>query len=193
MNFNAAALKLMADKGLTAHDIAEIALANEKRADPTAAERKRRQRTKDKSQRVVTRDSPPNDKDILTPQVQVSEPSGSSPEPRPWALPLGVSLQVWTDFRANRKRKRLGETPTAWKAFNDDLRRVSLQTGIPPPKLIEMCAAKGWGGIYDPRNDDGRQTNSMGRNQSSDGLSSTARAAVSVFGPPTGEQRSVSQ
>src|SRR5579884_3466620 len=33
-----------------------------------------------------------------------SEPKGSSP--RAWALPVGVSLQVWTDLLSNRKRKR---------------------------------------------------------------------------------------
>lgn len=153
MNFNAAALKLMADKGLSAHDIAEIAAANEKRPDPTAAERKRRQRA---SRRDVTRD-PPNDIDILTP-CEVSEANASSPSPRPWALPVGVSLQVWTDFLDNRKRKRLGKTETAWKAFRDDLARVSAQTGIPPPELIRLCTAKGWGGIYDPRDEgDGRK------------------------------------
>ena len=78
-----------------------------------------------------------------------SEPKGSSP--RAWSLPAGVSLQVWTDFLSNRKRKRLGSTPTAWKHFQEDLARVSRLTGIPPPQLIEQCTAKGWGAIYDPR------------------------------------------
>lgn len=82
-------------------------------------------------------------------ETEVSEPKGSSP--RPWALPVGVSLQVWTDLLSNRKKKRLTNTPTAWKQFQDDLARVAMQTGIPPPKLIEMCTAKGWGAIYDPR------------------------------------------
>jgi hypothetical protein len=77
-----------------------------------------------------------------------SEPKGSSP--RPWALPVGVNEQIWIDFLSNRKRKRLGNTPTAWKSFNDDLTRVSALTGIPPPKLIEYAAAHGWGAIYDP-------------------------------------------
>jgi hypothetical protein len=85
----------------------------------------------------------------LETDTEVSEPKGSSP--RPWALPAGVSLQVWTDFLGNRKRKRLGNTPTAWKAFQDDLNRVAAQTGIPPPKLIEHAAAKGWGSINDPQ------------------------------------------
>lgn len=105
--------------------------------------------------------------------------------PKPWALPAGVSLQVWTDFLANRKRKRLGNTPTAWKSFLDDLSRISMSSGIPPPKLIEHAAAKGWGGIYDPRErSDGQQrTDRMGRHQSGEGISSTARAALAVFGP----------
>jgi hypothetical protein len=133
----------------------------ENRADPTNAARQARHRAKKKAERnavTVTPVTPPNDIDILTPQVQVSEPSGSSPSPRPWALPVGVSLQVWTDFLANRKRKRLGTTETAWKAFNDDLKRVSSQTGIPPPKLIEQCTAKGWGAIYDPRDQHGERS-----------------------------------
>lgn len=171
MSFNAASLKLMADKGLSAHDIAEIAAAAEQRADPTAAERKRRQRAKEKaerdmSQRDVTCDKGSNDKDILTSKAQVSEPSGSSPSPRPWALPVGVSLQVWQDFLKNRKRKNLPNTDTAWKTFTDDLARISLQTGIPPPKLIEIAAGKGWASINDPRENKHGERSHSDRKQS---------------------------
>ena len=116
-------------------------------------------------------------------ETDSSEPKGSSP--RPWALPAGVSLQVWTDFLANRKRRRLGTSPTAWKAFNDDLRRVSSQTGIPPPDLIERCTAKGWGAIYDPREQRSERSLSGTRPGDPDGLSSTARAAIAVFGTPS--------
>jgi uncharacterized protein YdaU (DUF1376 family) len=70
--------------------------------------------------------------------------------PRPWARPVGVNEQVWSDFLSNRKRKRLGNTPTAWKLFQNDLSRVSVETGIPPPRLIEHAAAKGWGSINNP-------------------------------------------
>ena len=59
--------------------------------------------------------------------------------------------QVWEDLKGNRKRKRLGFSDTAWKKFNTDLAGMSAQTGIPPPILIEQCTAKGWGAIYDPR------------------------------------------
>jgi hypothetical protein len=172
MGLTAAAIQTMADKGLSAQDIADIARANEKRADPTATERKRRQRAKAASRRDVTRD-PPNDIDILTPR-EVSEAKASSPQP--WALPIGVSLQVWTDFLTNRKRKRLPNTPTAWKSFNDDLSRVAIETGIPPPKLIELCTAKGWGAIYDPRS----SKNERPANSNHPGLGKTSAAIAGL-------------
>lgn len=110
--------------------------------------------------------------------------ANASTSTRPWVLPVGVSLLTWTDFLTNRKRKRLVNTPSTWKTFQDDLARVSAQTGIPPPKLIELCTGKGWGGIYDPRerNDGQQRTNGMAGNQPSDGLSATTRAARDVFG-----------
>lgn len=154
MSFNTAMLRAMRDEGLDLDACIRVLEAGEKKADPTNAARQARHREKRKSAKAesngvtVTGVTPPNDIDILTPH-EVSEDKSSSP--RPWALPVGVSLQVWTDFLANRKRKRLSNTPTAWKSFQDDLGRVSSQTGIPPPKLIEQCTAKGWGAIYDPR------------------------------------------
>jgi len=105
-----------------------------------------------------------------------SEAKASSP--RPWALPVGVSLQVWADFLSNRKRKRLGNTPTAWKSFNDDLARVSAQTGIPPPKLIEHAAAKGWGSINDPSPLNGQAN---GRPNQTTGMGRTERAALAAL------------
>lgn len=105
-----------------------------------------------------------------------SEAKASSP--RPWSLPVGVSLQVWTDFLANRKRKRLSNTPTAWKSFQDDLARESNKTGIPPPKLIELCTAKGWGAIYDPR----EQRNGRS-DQHPTGIGRTEAAALAALGP----------
>lgn len=70
MNLSAAALRLMAEKGLSLEDVAEIVAANEMR-DPTNAARQARHREKKKAQSngvtvtAVTR--PPNDIDILTP------------------------------------------------------------------------------------------------------------------------------
>jgi hypothetical protein len=186
MSFSAAMLKQMREEGLTLDACIRILEAAEPERS-SAAVRQARYRKNKKARDVtnsdVTRDvtSPPNERDNLTP-VDVSEASASSHQPRAWALPVGVALQVWQDFKRNRERKRLPNTETAWKTFNDDLKRISSQTGIPPPKLIEMCAAKGWASINDPREGKHGRTNSLGRNQPADGLSSTARAALEVFG-----------
>lgn len=114
-------------------------------------ERQRAKGSRDNSQRGVTVTTCNGDVTAQETETEtdISEPKGSSP--RPFDCPVGVSRQVWSDFMDNRKRKKLGKTATAWKSFNDDLARVSAQTGIPPPILIERCTAKGWGAIYDPR------------------------------------------
>lgn len=99
-----------------------------------------------------------------------------------WASPpVPVGKQTWLDFKKNRKTRRLSNTPSTYASLKRDLDRVSAETGIPPPALLEYAAEHGWGGIYDPRErSDGR--NSLGRHQSTDGLSPTARAALAVFG-----------
>ena len=42
-------------------------------------------------------------------------------------------------------------TATAHKRLMDDLARIA-DAEWPPGRLIEHAAARGWGGIYDPRN-----------------------------------------
>lgn len=166
-------------------------------ARETVEERRRKDRERKPRKSMEIHGNPQTSEETTEIQDQVSLDKETSPrppkeiksipcvrEPRAWALPAGVSLQVWTDFLSNRKRKKLGQTDTAWKSFNDDLKRVSAQTGIPPPELIRQCTAKGWGAIYDPRdNRDGQQrTNGMAGHKPSDGLSPTTRAARDVFG-----------
>lgn len=85
MSLNAATLRLLAEKGLSATDIAEVAEAMEVRRDPTAAERMRRHRAKKAVTRNVTgeRDgepavsSPPNEY-ISNPPVPPVEASAST-------------------------------------------------------------------------------------------------------------------
>lgn len=108
MTLTAAALKILAEKGLTAHDVAEIAAANEKRADPTAAARQARRRArKAESRRDVTRD-PPNDNKISNPPDS-PKPDGLAPSqkskkdrgtrlPDDWALPA-----EWRDWARERR------------------------------------------------------------------------------------------
>lgn len=99
----------------------------------------------------------------LTPEATSDKPSvtissdakASSPRARkadPFPKPEGVDPQVWLDFLANRKRKRMANTATAHKRLMDDLQRLA-DAEWPIPRLLEYAAAKGWGGIYDPRAD----------------------------------------
>lgn len=188
-------LKRLAAAGTPMDLIMEVA---ETLADAKAAERLlNRRREKDRLRKRSSADSVETVENAETVEIRggvsldketTPDPKEINPipcvrEPRAWALPAGVSLQVWTDFLSNRKRKRLGTTPTAWKSFNDSLARVSSQTGIPPPQLIEQCTAKGWGAIYDPRDHQHEpRTNGLGRHKPDDGLSATTRAARDVFG-----------
>jgi hypothetical protein len=72
MSLNAATIAVLLAKGLDAVDILDVARAMECSKDPTATERQRRCRAKKKVNGhgvTVTRDTPPNDIDILTPPV----------------------------------------------------------------------------------------------------------------------------
>lgn len=73
---NAETIAVLLAKGLSGADILDVARAMEATKDATAAERKRRQRANAKAEKngechgvTVTRDTPPNDIDILTPLV----------------------------------------------------------------------------------------------------------------------------
>lgn len=173
MGFNVAMLEAMQAEGLDLDACIRVLKAGEKKADPTNAERQARHRAKRKEAKDNARYSngvtPPND-NISNPPC--SEPNGSS---QPWACPEGVDPQVWEDFLKNRKRKRLPNTATAWKLFLGDLDRVSAETGIPPPRLIELCTGKGWGAIYDPT---GRSAANDQRQQQGLGKSAAAFAAL---------------
>lgn len=68
----------------------------------------------------------------------------------PFPRPDFADPQSWRDFLVNRKRKRLPNTASAHKSMMDDISRLA-DDEWPPGRLIEHAAAKGWGGIYDPR------------------------------------------
>lgn len=109
MSINAAALKLMRDKGLSLDDVVEIAEALEVRRDPTAADRKQRQREREKadrdmSQRDVTRD---NKEKSPTPPKEKTNPPVSSNEDTPPSLKPDHVREFW-----NEHAERLG-LPTA--------------------------------------------------------------------------------
>jgi hypothetical protein len=102
MSFNAAALQMMLDKGLSLSDVVEIATANEQRSDPTAAERKRRQRAKEKAERDMSH------RDVTRDTVSLKEdqnPSGTvlpdeADASSPVRQPLGEARDHWNEVAA---------------------------------------------------------------------------------------------
>lgn len=66
-----------------------------------------------------------------------------------WPCPENVDPAHWSDFLANRKRKRLVNTETARLGVMRDLETNS-DDHWPPGRLVEHAAAKGWGSINYP-------------------------------------------
>lgn len=94
-----------------------------------------------------------------------------------WPCPFGVAEPHWRDFLGNRKVKRLPNTQTALEGQLADLDRVSLETGKPPGEVVRICAAKGWGAIYNWN--DGKGGNN-GKQSDGDGFGRTGRAVMAV-------------
>lgn len=136
MSFNVAMLEAMQAEGLDLDACIRVLRAGEKRSDPTAAERKRRQRSRDKSRRDVTRD-PPND-NTLTPR---SEPKGSSHNQFP--PPDGVPESIWTDFLKSPKRRKAGMNATAYAGITSNLKTLA-EHGFPPGDMIALAVERGW-------------------------------------------------
>jgi hypothetical protein len=155
MSFNVAMLEALQAEGLDLAACIRVLRAGEKKSDPTAAERKRRQRGKS---RVTSRRDPPND-NILTPEV--SEAEASSPQTL-WACPVGVEADHWRDLLKNRKTKRLTNSETAYRDLLNDLDRIS-DDEWPPGRLVKHAAAKGWGAIYDPRKSKNGPNSTIGK------------------------------
>ncbi|MEN2787975.1 helix-turn-helix domain-containing protein [Sphingomonas qilianensis] len=78
-----------------------------------------------------------------------SSPSGESSV---YPMPEGVDRQAWTDFLANRKRKRLSNTVSAHKTLMDDLARHA-SAAWPVARLIAHAAGKGWASVRNPDGD----------------------------------------
>lgn len=104
MSLNAAAIACLIEKGLGASDILEVASALEKRADPTAADRMRKMRSKRANKDCVTpvtvTDEPLND-NTLNP-VSPSDVSNETITP---ALKPEHVIEVWNDLACRRRLK----------------------------------------------------------------------------------------
>lgn len=97
----------------------------------------------------------------------------------PFPRPEWVDGQVWRDFLANRKRKKLANTATAHKRLMDDIHRHA-DDDWPPGRLLEAATARGWGAIYPSikdGNDERPGLSNQQRSRSSTGFGATVDAA----------------
>ena len=166
MSFNAAALKLMADKGLTAHDIAEIAAACETSIDSAAEKRRawdrerkaeKRAEAKAKSGGMSTGNPPdgfPNDNDILTP----SDPHVISDEitpPSEIQLKPEHVLEAWNAMAGESGLPKAKLTPERRKKLNTFIRRHQIDDiteaiwAVPRSPFLRGENDRGWKANFD--------------------------------------------
>lgn len=108
-----------------------------------------------------------------------TRPVAADPFPKPeWA-----DGQHWSDFLANRKRKRLPNTATAHAKMLTEVERFT-DADWPPGRILQAAAERGWAGIYDPRERNDRNGNrtSNDRSRRSDDASSAIFAARDRLG-----------
>lgn len=156
MSLNAAALRLMADKGLSLADVVEIAAAMEVRTDRTAAERKRRQREREadaaQSHRDITRDTPLS----LSPNENNSNPHTHTPEEKPCArkgpfvLPGHIPTDEWNGFVEMRRRIRKPMTDHAKHLAVLELDKLA-RDGWPPGPVLNHSTMNSYQGLFAPK------------------------------------------
>lgn len=111
-----------------------------------------------------------------------SEPNGSSPRAR-FPAPPDVPDPVWADFLKSPKRHKAGMSQTAYAGICHNLQELA-EHGFPPGECIATAVERGWTTVKLDWMENERRPHTLGRNQPADGLSSTARAAMAVFGSP---------
>jgi hypothetical protein len=139
-------------KADAANDLARL---QQKRTDD--ASRQRRSRTNRAMSQDVTvtpRDTcdapPPNDIYSNPPPLSPDAshpPRGRARQAGAFPKPDWADGQVWSDFLANRKTKRLPNTATAHRKLLADIERIA-DAAWPPGRLLSVATGKGWGAIY---------------------------------------------
>jgi hypothetical protein len=140
MSFNAAALMLMAEKGLSAHDIAEIAAVNEQRSSGAARQaRYRVRKASERNESDVTRDvtPSPNERDILTPtRDEKPSPKGEVKkadrgvriamdwEPKPL---IGKAAQMVACWQSGQLERELAKFKNYWLSKGANAARTDWQ------------------------------------------------------------------
>ncbi|PZU75569.1 MAG: hypothetical protein DI530_15050 [Sphingomonas sp.] len=130
--------------------------------------------------RDVTDEPPPSPSPFLPPDPQPT-PAPAHPHANPtraraagsFVRPDWADEQIWADFLANRRKKGLTNTATAFRKFLADIDRLT-DAAWPPGRLLEAITARGWGALYPSIKDDddeqrsGRRPQRVGRNDRSD-------------------------
>jgi len=190
---NAASIRMMAEKGLTALDIAEIAEAMAVRGDRTAAERQQRRRDKAKAERDASRDDVTRDEN---PSPDKSPPHPQKLTPNPCvrgARARGGYHRLPEDWRPTRPlppgtRAKADQWPPG--ALEDELaalHRWAANAGDAEGRGRKRDWDKAWVNWIERRHDEhfrrtGSGSGGGGRHRARDGLSPTTRAADRVFG-----------
>lgn len=178
MKLDPAQLQFLADKGLSIDEIIQFASMTPDRSK--GAERQARYRERQKaaqdsditsdvtSNSVTESDAPPLSRPLSpqTPQTPTHTPEKQTRARKgpDFPCPDWADPEVWRDLKANRRAKRLANTPTAHRQFVNAVEAMA-DDHWPPGRLVEAIVAKGWGGAHDPRDDrkprnDNRKQNS---------------------------------
>lgn len=185
MSVNSAMLEAMKAEGLDLDACIRIIKAGEKKADPTNAERQARFRAKRRdggssNAVTVTPVTPPNERDNLTPPRKEKPKAKALVKKR---MPIPDDWQPAPFSIGSESRKVVDSWPPGEEAAQLEQmkahHRSKHNTFIDPQDAWSnwVLNTRKWGIGRDGR------TSGMGRHQP-DGLSSTARAALAVFGPP---------
>jgi hypothetical protein len=205
MSLNAAALKLMAEKGLSIADVIEIAEAMEVRRDSTAAERQQRHREKIKAERDnvtrdVTRDAeaPSPNEYISNPLPVPQSPKGDSPKKKTrirsddFEVPSFVPAEPWAAFAAMRRAKKKPiDSYMAARHFGK-LRQIA-DAGWNLADVIDKATNGFWDGFWMPDGKDPniRRANDTGARQPFDKAAYDARLAKIDRQESTGPPRPI--
>jgi hypothetical protein len=191
VTLNSEAMKMLVDKGFTGEDLVAFALCLEK-AFPversSGAERQARYRARKRGDATndVTRDVTEAD------QVSLDKKAPQTPE-KINPIPCVRGTRAWHRLPESWQPRALPQPVQAkvdqWPpgALGDELaafRRWAANADDKNGKGRKLDWDQAWRNWIGRRHDE-RYSNRMGRHQPSDGLSSTARAAIAVFGAPS--------
>jgi len=167
MSVLAVAVKHLVALGMSGDALAAAIAEMQAAEDTRSTGAKRQQRYRDRlaardaerneASQSVTRDDSVTRPPVLDKETSPRPPKEIKPTPRtpratprdadPFPKPEWADAQVWADFLANRKRKRLANTATAHAAFLADVARHA-DDNWPPGRLLTAATAKGHGAIY---------------------------------------------